>query len=113
MALIDALTDTCSMSSVTYSTDAMGQETKTITPLYATVPCRMHRGTIRPRIVPDQGSFQPKSEPWTMITTMDYAGGQRGDRVIWNSQTFFITIAQVVRGPSGSNHMAYSIDEQL
>lgn len=112
MAYKDALTEVATISTTAQATSPTGSSTEDVVALYSNIPCRVHRGQIRPRLYENAGTYKPESEPYILITLPQYNAAKVGDRVVWDGKTFTITIKGSLRGRTTAiNHMAYTISQ--
>lgn len=110
----DALRDTATFKSITYTTSSAGVQTKVETSLYTNIICRLHKMATQTRVEADIGKINSFSELWTMLVEPIYNGAVRGDRVTTNSKTFIIVGKNEVRGRSAEiHHVVYTLEEQL
>ena len=113
MAFSDALQDSATFKTISYTTSTAGEQTKGETALYTNVPCRLHKTAAQTRVEADIGKINSFSELWTMLVAPAYNGAVRGDRVITKSKTFIIVGKNEVRGRSAEiHHVVYTLEEQ-
>jgi len=113
MAFNDALQDTVTISTISLSTDAFGQESKVEVVLYSAVPCRLNQNSNGNNIDDDLGASEQFTEKWIMQMEAQYNGAVRGDKAVINSTIYEITKKHEIRGTSATvNHVVYFLKEQ-
>ena len=113
MAYVDALQDRADIFTITYTKNALLEETKVETPLYTSIPCRLMRNT---QIVREgkEGAFESFSNQWLIHVQPSNNNANRKDRCVINGQTYLITSKHEIRGDSAAiHHVIYYLDEQL
>jgi len=116
MAFADALQDVVTISTVAVGFRAgsnIGEEVKTLTPLYTSVPCRLMSSERTEDSRKGQGSYESQKENWLILMEPAYNGANRGDRAVILSKTYLITKKHEIRGASSAiNHVVYYLEEQ-
>lgn len=116
MAYADALQDTVTISAVSIGNrvgDTIGEEVKTFTPLYTSVPCRLMNSGRNQRIERNDGSFESFKNIWLIQMEAQYDGASRGDQAVINGQEYIIAKKHEIRGDSSAiHHLVYYLEEK-
>lgn len=117
MAFSDALQDSVTISSVTIgfkAGDVVGEEGKTLTPLYTDIPCRLMSGETKKKFHPDDSAFENYKNLWLIQVEPEYNGANRGDSAVVNGQDYMITKKHEIRGSdSNIHHVVYYLEEHI
>lgn len=116
MAYTDALQDTVTISTVTTgfkAGDVIGEEEKTLVPLYTNVACRLMNSGRGERVKSGDGAFETFSNIWLIQMAPSFNGANRGDQAVVNGQTYIITRRHEIRGDSATiHHVVYYLEEK-
>ena len=111
MAYIDALNDRVTISTTTYTKNALLEETKIESVLYNDIPCRLMRGksSIKKNTEGAQESFVNE---WLIQVQPTNNLANRGDKAVVNNQTYLIISKHEIKGNSTAiHHVVYYLQE--
>lgn len=111
MTYSDALNDTATFTTITYSQNSVGGQEKNEAALYTSIPCRLAT-TNSPRARSNAGESEHLEDLFVCQVAAAYNGANKGDRVEIGSSTFLIVKKHEVKGPAGIHHVVYYLEEQ-
>lgn len=116
MAFKDALTDSITIYSISIGKkagDLVGQEVKTETLLYNSIPGRLHSEVKSSSVNrAEPGKQEAYSYKWTLLTQPEHNGANRGDKAVVNGVNYIISYKQEISGVNASiNHVVYYLEE--
>lgn len=113
MAFLDALQDTVTIETPSLATDGIGQESKSFSALYTSIPCRLQAVSGFQNMQQEEGEFEGVQERWLILVEPQFNGAGKGDRATIDGTIYIITKKHEIRGTTSAiHHVIYFLQEK-